>query len=95
VGMRVPEEIKFSTFPTVTRRGTPGGARARGRGPRILGQTAASPPSTITGACLPGLCWRRTMRKKRDKRQAQQPWYVRPLTFRLVSLIVRALIALI
>ncbi len=35
------------------------------------------------------------MRKKRNKRQAQQPWYVGPLTYRFVSLIVRALIAII
>jgi hypothetical protein len=32
------------------------------------------------------------MRKKRDKRQARTPWYVRPMVYRIIILLARALI---
>ena len=34
------------------------------------------------------------MRNKRDKRQAQHPWYVRPITFRVITFVLRALIGI-
>ena len=32
------------------------------------------------------------MRKTRDKQQAQPPWYVRPLTFKVIGFVARVLI---
>lgn len=66
-GDAIPEEIKFSTFPTVKRRGPPVGPAPGAAGPGYRVKLPLHLFPTITRACLPGLC-----REKHHAKEAQK-----------------------